>query len=235
MITIKWEKLADDGFIKSLKNDTIKLYENYIDFDKNVIDVNIFENIVKQINDNIKNFKNNNFEKNEIEKMVSNSVNCIKIFSDIKDNVSFMVLYKKYLKERLLNNFDNDIENILINSFSNKSNIDLFIQMKLMINDIYQSNQINKVFENNNLKLNIVSEKYKNLDIQHITHSIKYFNQYLWEDYYPKYNINNLPLVLDFFVNIYKKFTQKLFNEKKTFDVNGNANKEPFTHEFTNV
>lgn len=223
------------NFIKLLKSDNIKLYDYDVTFNNNLIDINIYESVVKQIDFNIRNFKNENLEKSNIESFVSNSINCIKIFSDTNDNYNFMILYKTYLKQRLLNKFDNEIENILLNSFSNKSSIDIFIQMKLMINDMINSQQITKLFKNNNLKINVVSEKYKNVNPADINHSITYLNQYLWEDYYCTNNLINIPESIDFYIAIYRKLIEKLFNDKRTFDINYNKSIITFDIDINNV
>ena len=82
-------------------------------------------------------------------KLVTQTVNSIKTFSQLTNNISFMKNYKEKLAKRLIDSCDYNIENKLLNSFNFNSNMDLYLEMKLMIDDIYQSSQLDQFVQNN--------------------------------------------------------------------------------------
>ena len=217
-----------NNFVKSFQSNAILLQENAsFDISKNITDMNIYKNIVEQIDLNIRSFFS---QKDNLEKIVNNSVNSIKIFSDMKDNINFMLAYRDYLKNRLMNNYNYDIESTLLNSFSINSNVDIFLQMKLLLNDIYNSQQIDNCIKNNkNLKINVVSDKYKDLKLNSIDTSLKYLNEYLWTDLKPKYKVSTPDTNINFYYDIYSKVINVIYKNKKTFDVNYSKSQVNFT------
>ena len=206
--------------LKEFKYDCLKL-NDYITKDIINIVLNTIDKYFININKDLENIDNE--QKRKIFNETYDIIDSINIFSNMEDNEYFIVNYKNKLYNRLLNHNTFNIENISIESISKtKSNLEIFIIMKLMINDLNISNIINKIYTKTNI--NFTSDKYKNIKkdiIKNIKTNIKYLSSELWNtnNIKPTYTLTNYNLELNAFIDIYKIITYNIHSEK-SFDIN---------------
>jgi hypothetical protein len=179
------------NFIKTLQSDKFNLQNiNNLNIGEDKIDSKIIDHIINQINYNIQSFRVIK-EEDKVLNIITQTVNCIKTFSQLTNNLDFMEKYKEKLVERLINNYDYNIENKLLNSFNFNSNMDQYVEMKLMIDDIFQSRELDK-FIQTNTKINLTSEKYKDMKLSDVKVTSKVLSEDLWKNMKPTYNIMNI-------------------------------------------
>jgi hypothetical protein len=144
-----------------------------------------------------------------------------------------MEKYKEKLVERLINNYDYNIENKLLNSFNFNSNMDQYVEMKLMIDDIFQSRELDK-FIQTNTKINLTSEKYKDMKLSDVKVTSKVLSEDLWKNMKPTYNIMNIDKQLQLYITVYKKTLSVIFSYQKEFDINYNLSIVDFDYTINN-
>lgn len=137
------------NFSNNFKSEKLNIINSNFDFSN--IDSNIINKIINEIDSNIRNFK---IEEDKIKQ----TVETIKIFSQ-QNNLNFLNSYKEKMIKRLLENYNIEIENKLLNSLVYNTNKELYIHMKLLVDDYYQSKIIDDMFKKQKLIFNLKNIK----------------------------------------------------------------------------
>jgi len=244
-------RVSDNNLAETIN--IIKIYSFYSNFLKQInggkfsnldntcvtlekIDENIIKIVVDEIDQNIRKFKNeykNMANIKELEQLISNTVNTVRTFSQLENNINFIVNYKNKLQQRLIDNCDFKIESKLLNSIPFNSNKDIYMMMKLNIDDIAHSETIDTIVRNN-VKLNFTSEKYKNMKFDDVNVSVKILSDELWKNLKKNSQIKNFNNHLNLYTDIYTKLFNVGFDNKKTLDINYALSKVNFTYEINN-
>ncbi len=195
-----------------------------ITLDDNIITNDIINLIIDTIDKNIRSFSTKKDNQEEVSKLVSDTVEYIKIFTKLKKH-DFISKYINKLKYRLLDGCNYIIENKLIGSFynydqSNHKDLDI-IRAKLMLDDFSKSDKLNG-FIKDNIIIKVTSDKYKDLDInQKINVKLSCLTEELWantiqKDTHKQHSNNYIA----FYADMYKKSIEGLSDKKKTLDIN---------------
>ena len=202
------------------------------------INEDILKIVLEEIDKNIREFKNtykNTDNIKDLEQIISSTVNTVKTFSQLDNNIDFIINYRDRLQQRLLDNCNFKIENKLLNSIPFNCDKDIYLTMKLIIDDIIQSETIDTIVKNN-VQLNFTSEKYKNMKFNDVNVSVKVLSEEIWKNKNLKQNssIKNFNTQLNLYTDIYTKLFGVIFNNKKTFDVNYTLSKVNFNYGINN-
>ena len=140
--------------------------------------------IMKKVNDSIK-YTNENDLNDQIKELSKKSIDYIKMCISVCEPTTVMVYYLKHLQERILNNSTNiNIENEFVKAFNYKTNSELYIKMRMCINDVVSSNIINESISKIS-SIKFKDKKYESFDSSVIDRKkCKYLvvRQYAWND-----------------------------------------------------
>jgi len=125
-----------------------------------------------------------------------------------KDKVTFMILYRKKLMERLkLSNINIDLEQELLKFLNYKDDPDTYIKMIYQIQDVQYSSFLTKHYTK--IEFSINSDRYKNIKHESINRDICKFTvkrSWPWDlETYPEDQKYNPPLMTEAYLELFEK------------------------------
>jgi hypothetical protein len=211
----------------NLSNDTInKYFNNNINIKIKNCQEKIIQKVLIHINNKIINLQEKNTKK-EIKDSLNTIQDMLKMSIVIFDKGIFLILYQKYLIDRLVTHkIMPEVELEIIKMFLNhKKDYEYYIRFMYQISDAIMNKQHNNIFKN--IQVNIITDEFKNFNIHKLKREeCKFFimRKDVWN-----YNINdltsyNLPKELDIYITIFKKYYQDRYENKKIIFQNDNSN-----------
>lgn len=208
------------GFSRSIKDDTNTYFNhNLEEIFINSTKSNSFEFMkyaMIEIDKNIKEIVNSknastSLSTEKLTQMIKKVTEYIRMCTNICDKTQFMALYLKYLQLRLLNKHNNfEIEYQFVRVFSYKYDPELFVKMEFCIDDMKQSNYVNKIVQTIG-KITLENPIYLAANPNYMNNNIcKYFvlNSYAWKESKfgrTEQSIIKEPAYSQFYVNLLNK------------------------------
>lgn len=213
------------NFVKYAPDNIFEFTNISFDFNKFNFD-RVINKINKDITENIEKF----IKTKEIN-LISNTIKNIKIYTNLDQiNIKFCEKYIEEVFQRCIKNQTNTrIENELVKAFDIKTDIKYFVEIKKIINNSINSELFMKYVHDYKSTINIVSEKYKDKNIQ--IPELANINSIILTT---EENIlsNELTPEISIYLDIVKKLYDNYTNNSKVLNFNLDKSTVEFTIKF---